>query len=69
MRDGGEALANSLGIKKGLKVLDLACGDGITALPMAKLGADVLGVEIASSLVVAGNRRAQEADELQVPGR
>ena len=60
MRKSGEALAQSLGIRKGMKVLDLGCGDGTTALPEAKLGADVLGVDIAKNLVEAGNRRAQE---------
>jgi SAM-dependent methyltransferase len=60
MRESGEALVKSLGITKGLKVLDLGCGDGTTAVPEAKLGADVLGVDIASNLVEAGNRRAKE---------
>jgi len=60
MRKSGEALASSLGITTGLKVLDLGCGDGTTALPEARLGADVLGVDIASNLVAAGNRRVQE---------
>ena len=60
MRESGEALAQSLGITKGLKVLDLGCGDGTTALPAAKLGADVLGVDIARNLVEAGNKRAAE---------
>jgi SAM-dependent methyltransferase len=61
MRESGEAFAKGLGITKGLKVLDLGCGDGTTALPEAKLGADVLGVDIASNLVEAGNRRARAA--------
>jgi ubiquinone/menaquinone biosynthesis C-methylase UbiE len=60
MRESGEALVNSLGISRGLKVLDLGCGDGTTALPEAKLGADVLGVDIARNLVEAGNKRAKE---------
>ena len=60
MRESGEALVKSLGITKGLKVLDLGCGDGTTALPEAKLGADVLGVDIAKNLVEAGNKRATE---------
>jgi ubiquinone/menaquinone biosynthesis C-methylase UbiE len=60
MRESGEALVKSLGVSKGLKVLDLGCGDGTTALPEAKLGADVLGVDIASNLVEAGNKRAKE---------
>ena len=60
MRESGEALVQRLGIRKGLKVLDLGCGDGTTALPQAKLGADVLGVDIARNLVEAGNKRAQK---------
>ena len=60
MRESGEALVQRLGIAKGLKVLDLGCGDGTTALPAAKLGAVVLGVDIASNLVEAGNQRARE---------
>ena len=59
MRDSGEALVKELGITKGLKVLDLGCGDGTTALPAARLGADVLGVDIARNLVDAGNKRAK----------
>jgi ubiquinone/menaquinone biosynthesis C-methylase UbiE len=59
MRESGEALVRSLGITRGLKVLDLGCGDGTTALPAARLGAEVLGVDIARNLVEAGNRRAQ----------
>ena len=60
MRESGEALIQGLGITKGLKVLDLGSGDGTTALPAAKLGADVLGVDIARNLVAAGNARARE---------
>lgn len=60
MRQSGEALVGKLGVKAGDRVLDLGCGDGTTALPAAKRGADVLGVDIARNLVEAGNRRAQE---------
>ena len=60
MRESGEALVGTLGIINGLKVLDLGCGDGTTSLPAAKLGADVLGVDIARNLVESGNRRARE---------
>ena len=59
MRDSGEALVARLGITPGLKVLDVGCGDGTTALPEARLGADVLGVDIAGNLVAAGTRRAE----------
>lgn len=60
MRESGAALVAKLGITKGLKVLDLGCGDGTTAIPEAKLGADVLGVDIARNLVEAGNKRIKE---------
>lgn len=59
MRESGEALVKELAITNGLEVLDLGCGDGTTALPAAKLGANVLGVDIARNLVEAGNARAQ----------
>jgi SAM-dependent methyltransferase len=60
MRESGEALVETLQIAKGLKVLDLGCGDGTTALPAARLGAEVLGVDIATNLVEAGNARAKQ---------
>src|SRR5438477_12709039 len=60
MRESGEAFVQRLGITKGLKLLDVGCGDGTTALPEAKLDADVLGIDIARNLVEAGYRRAAE---------
>ena len=60
MRESGEELVQRLGITKKMKVLDLGCGDGTTALPEAKLGADVVGIDIAKNLVEAGNKRAVE---------
>jgi ubiquinone/menaquinone biosynthesis C-methylase UbiE len=59
MRESGTALVAQLGITKGMDVLDLGCGDGTTAIPEAKLGANVLGVDIAANLVEAGNNRAK----------
>jgi len=59
MRESGTALVAKLGITKGLDVLDLGCGDGNTAIPEAKLGANVTGVDIAVNLVEAGNKRAK----------
>lgn len=59
MRTSGAALVAKLGIIKGLNILDLGCGDGTTAIPEAELGADVLGVDIATNLVEAGNKRAE----------
>src|SRR5262245_50419204 len=60
MRQSGEELVRRIGIRAGLRVLDLGCGDGTTALPAASAGAEVLGVDIARNLVEAGNRRATE---------
>src|ERR1044071_2844563 len=61
MRQSGEALVKSLGIKPPLRVLDLGCGDGTTAVPLAQLGADGVGIDIAKTLVEAGNKGAAEA--------
>jgi SAM-dependent methyltransferase len=60
MRESGEALVADLDVHEGMRVLDLGCGDGTTAVPEAQRGADVLGVDISSPLVAAGNARAQE---------
>lgn len=57
MRESGTTLVESLGITKDVQMLDLGCGDGTTAIPAAKLGANVLGVDIARNLVAAGNQR------------
>src|SRR5829696_7046564 len=59
MRESGSALVASFGITPGMNVLDLGCGDGTTAIPAAKLGATVLGVDIAENLVAAGNARVK----------
>jgi len=61
MRESGDELVERIGVTPGMKVLDVGCGDGTTAVPSAKRGAEVLGVDIASNLVAAGNRRAHEA--------
>jgi ubiquinone/menaquinone biosynthesis C-methylase UbiE len=60
MRESGAALVDKLGITPGMKVLDLGCGDGTTALPAARLGAHVQGVDIARNLVAAGNKRIEK---------
>jgi len=59
MRESGEELVAKIGITQGLDVLDLGCGDGTTAIPAARLGAKVLGVDIARNLVDAGNKNAK----------
>ena len=59
MRSSGAALVAKLGITNNIKVLDLGCGDGTTAIPAARLGAEVTGIDIAGNLVAAGNARAK----------
>lgn len=61
MRHSGETVVDSLGITPCMRVLDLGCGDGTTALPLAERGAEVVGIDIAGNLVAAGRRRAAEA--------
>ncbi len=61
MRESGEAFVISLGITTPLLVMDLGCGDGTTAVPLALLGAEVVGIDIARNLVDAGNKRAAQA--------
>ena len=70
MRESGEALVATLGITEGLDVLDVGCGDGTTALPEARLGAKVLGVDIASNARRRGQRPRAEPrpHEPAVPG-
>jgi ubiquinone/menaquinone biosynthesis C-methylase UbiE len=60
MRQSGETIVKSLRITPSMRVLDLGCGDGTTAVPLALLGAEVLGIDIARNLVDAGNKRAAE---------
>jgi ubiquinone/menaquinone biosynthesis C-methylase UbiE len=61
MRQSGGSFVKFLGITPPLRVLDLGCGDGTTAIPLAVLGAEVVGIDIAKNLVDAGNKRATEA--------
>src|SRR5215213_5030858 len=53
-----EKFINGLGLKPGMKVLDVACGTGNLALPAAKLGATVTGADIAVNLLEQGRARA-----------
>jgi len=61
IRQAGEAFVQSLGVAAPMRVLDLGCGDGTTALPLARTGAEVTGIDIARNLVEAGNKRAAAA--------
>ena len=52
-------------IPAGTKVLDVACGAGQTALPMARKGIQVTGLDLASNLVKEARKQAQ-AEGLKV---
>ena len=58
MRTSGEALVGGIDKHLPMRALDLGCGDGTTAVPLAQYGAEVLGVDIARNLVDCGNQRA-----------
>ncbi len=47
-----------LAVAAGARVLDVACGTGNTALPLARRGAIVTGVDIAPNLLVQARERA-----------
>jgi ubiquinone/menaquinone biosynthesis C-methylase UbiE len=60
MRESSSDLVAKIGVKSGMDVLDVGCGDGDTAIPAAKLGANVTGVDISRNLVEAANERAKK---------
>src|SRR5438105_3789758 len=56
-----EQFVTRLQLAAGTKVLDVACGTGNTAIPAALAGAKVVGVDIASNLLVQARERARKA--------
>jgi ubiquinone/menaquinone biosynthesis C-methylase UbiE len=55
---GAEEFVGRLNIQPGSKVLDVACGTGNLAIPAARLGAKVTGIDIASNLLEQARQRA-----------
>ena len=55
---GAAELIDRLGIRAGERVLDVACGSGNLAVPAARAGAVVTGVDIAPNLVAIARKRA-----------
>jgi len=51
IEQGGRDFISRLSITPGMRVLDVACGTGNTALPEARTGADVTGIDIAANLI------------------
>lgn len=73
-----ERFVHRLGLQPGQRVLDVACGSGNLAIPAAKLGSDVTGVDIATNLLEQARERAAkegvkakfeegDAEQLQFP--
>lgn len=61
---GAAEFVGRLNLTSGMKVLDVACGTGNLALPAAKAGADVTGIDIAPNLIeqAIANAAAQGLD-------
>jgi SAM-dependent methyltransferase len=57
-RQAGEDFVARLPIKRGMRVLDVACGTGNTAIPAARAGATVRGIDIAPNLLEQAKARA-----------
>jgi SAM-dependent methyltransferase len=60
-----EVFVNRLAIRPGARILDVACGTGNLAIPIARMGAIVTGVDIATNLLAQAKERA-DAEELAV---
>jgi SAM-dependent methyltransferase len=59
MVPGAMEFLSRITIEPGMRILDVACGAGQTALPMARAGAKVTGVDLAANLVEQARARAQ----------
>jgi SAM-dependent methyltransferase len=56
---GAEEFIARLALKPGTRLLDVACGSGNLAIPAARAGAIVTGVDIATNLLEQGRARAE----------
>ena len=61
LEPGALEFLSRLGVKPNERVLDVACGAGQTAIPLARSGAKVVGVDIAANLVDQARAAAKEA--------
>ncbi|AXC13039.1 Methyltransferase type 11 [Acidisarcina polymorpha] len=65
MAGEAEKFVERIGILPGMKLLDVACGTGNVAIPAARAGAQVAGIDIAPNLLEQARQRALAAN-LQV---
>lgn len=56
--DAGAASARRAGAARGVRLLDVACGDGNVAIPAARAGASVTALDLTPELLAAGRERA-----------
>ena len=59
LEPGAMEFLSRIHIEPGMRVLDVACGAGQTAIPMSRAGAKVTGVDIATNLIEQARLRAQ----------
>src|SRR5687768_17802584 len=60
IRDGAAEFVDGIDLAPGMRVLDVACGTGNLALPAARKGADVTGLDIAPNLIEQAKANADE---------
>ena len=63
--DVGELVAARAGIERGMGVLDVACGTGNAAVPAARAGGRVTGIDLVPKLLEQGRTKAQ-AEDLEI---
>ena len=63
--DESERFVGRVGVKPGIRLLDVACGTGNSAIPAARAGAQVTGVDIATNLLEQARQRAA-AEQLNI---
>lgn len=56
---GAEEFIDRLALEPGVRLLDVACGSGNLAIPAARVGAIVTGVDIAANLLEQARARAE----------
>lgn len=57
------ALLEKNGLRKGSKVLDLACGTGTLGITLAQAGYQVMGIDLSISMLEQAKRKAAEHDQ------
>lgn len=65
IRDVGERVVARAGVDGGMRVLDVACGTGNAAIPAARAGAEVTGLDLVPELLEGGRRKAA-AEDLEI---